>query len=293
MANANRIVTLGNNLLAESGKRGILRPMDDDSPFPYYKLRAGGFNILNRTGITYTLNQYVKECSREGSDFDRRVTNGQMYGELGHPKQYYLEKINGQVVRTQITDVFEWIMRLKTMEESNLAMHIRKVHFIYTGGDRDPVYNDIEVCGYGPWKDIFNDAMQNPDINGAISIRTVTKPQAPGSTIREVDYWSTYDLVPEQGMLNACKHLQAGLESLITSPFVSLSEDGIEVEADKLIDLCEEQLNNVVNIARYQGNENFLSLQELVSTLKSNEYYSKNKGTHHKLMGVSGLEAFL
>ncbi|UYE93578.1 head maturation protease [Shewanella phage FishSpeaker] len=293
MASANRIVTVGNNLLAGSGKRGVLRPIDDDSPFPYYKLRAGGFNIKNRVGITYTLNEYIKECSREGSDFHRRVTMGQMFGELGHPKQYYLEKKNGQVVRTQITDVFEWIMRLKTIDESNVAMHIRKVHFIFTGGDRDPVFNDIEVCGHGPWKDVFNSAMENPDINGAVSIRTVTKPQAPGATEREVDYWSAYDLVLEQGMLDACKHLQAGLESLITSPFVSLTNDGIEVSADSLIDLCERELNNVVNIERYQGNESFISLQGLIETLKSNEYYNAHKGTTHRFKGVSGLEAFL
>lgn len=290
MASANRIVTLGNNLLAESGKRGILAPMDGG---PYYFLRAGGFNIRSRIGITYTLNEYVKECSRAGSDFDRRVTNGQMFGELGHPKQYYLEKINGQIVRTKITDIFEWIMRLKTIEESNVAMHIRKVHFDFTGGDRDPVYNDIEVCGHGPWKQIFEDAMGNPDINGAISIRTVTKPQKPGATEREVDYWSSYDLVLEQGMLEACKHLQAGLESLLISPYVTANDEGITVSADNLINLCEQELSNVVNINRYQGNENFSSLQGLVETLKSNAYYAEHKGTVHNFKAVSGLEAFL
>lgn len=291
MSAVQRTVTLGNNLLAESGKRGVLNPMNDGSP--YYHLRAGGFNIKNRTGITYTLNEYIKECAREGSDFDRRVTNGQMFGELGHPKQYYLENVNGQIVRTKITEVFEWIMRLKTIEENNVAMHIRKVHFLFTGGDRAPVYNDIEVCGHGPWKQVFEDAMSNPDINGAVSIRTVTKPQSFGATEREVDYWSSYDLVLEQGMLEACKHLQAGLESLITSPLVSLSDEGFNVDAGKLIDLCEHELHNVVNIERYQGNESFLSLEGLLNTLKSNDYYRENKGIRHKLVGVSGLEAFL
>lgn len=291
MAALQRTVTLGNTLLADSGKRGILKPMEDGSP--YYKLRAGGFNIKNRTGITYTLNEYIKECAREGSDFDRRIKNGQMFGELGHPKQYYLEKVGGQIVRTKITDLFEWIMRLKHIEDSNVAMHIRRVHFDFTGGDNDPVYNDIEVCGHGVWKQIFEDAMQNPDINGAVSIRTVTKPQQPGSMFREVDYWSCYDLVLEQGMLEACKHLQAGLESLLTSPLLDISSEGIDISSDKLIDLCEHELNNVVNINRYQGNESFLSLQGMLDVLKSNDYYRENKSVTHKLVGVSGLEAFL
>lgn len=288
-------ISMGNDILAKSGKRGTLKPIDDVG---YYRLRAGGFNIPNRGGVTYRLNNYVKECSRENSEFQRRVSNGQMYCELGHPKQYYLEKIDGQVVRTKITDVFEWIMRLKTIEEQNQIAHIRRVDFEFTGNDNAPVYNDIEIIGHGPWKSIFDESMENPDINTAVSIRTVTKPQAMGDVVREVDYWSTYDVVPEQGMLIACKHLQAGLEGLLSDSMcdgqiIMPKDNHIITNASSLIEICERELANSDTIARYSGNEAFGGLTEMLNVLKENKTYNDLKGKKLEFTGVSGLESFL
>lgn len=282
-----QIITFENTILANSGKRGILKPMDSSG---YYKVNAGGFNIPNRAGITYVLNQYLKECMRPGSDFERRINEGQAYCELNHPPQYYKIMVNGEVVRKQITDLFEWINRLRTIDMDNVCGHIRKVHWIMTGGDRDPVYNDIEVIPFGPKAGWMSESLPNPDINSAFSIRTVTKPQEFGHTTREVDYWSTYDFVVEQGMLRACKHLSAGLESLLDS---YVPEDNNQVAftttLDELLFVCEKKMNMPEVRARYAGVESFDRVRSMLAEMKKHQ---PRKEQRVQLITSSSLDAF-
>lgn len=261
-----QIITFGNNILANSGKRGILKPMDDGKG--YTKMNAGGFNIPNRSGVTYRFNDYLRESMGEGSDLNRRVSEGQVFCELGHPQQWFLERVNGQIVRTAITEVFQWINRLRTIEMPNVCAHIRKIHWEMTGGPTDPVYNSIELCPFGIHKDWTADALTNPDINMAVSLRSVTAPQKMGDRVREVEYLSTYDVVVEQGVLRACKHLTAGLENYIKehegADFVEVS-----VTLDEAIYVCEKNLKDPVLLARFEGTESMGRVNEMLDRLKS------------------------
>ena len=260
-----QVISFGNIMLADSGKRGILKPMGDNSG--YWRMNAGGFNIPNRGGISYRLNQYLKECMSPESDLNRRVSEGQVFCELGHPPQYFMERINGQVVRTQITEVFQWINRLRTIEMANVCAHIRKIHWIMTGNDNAPVYNEVELKPFGPYKDWTEDALTNPDINFALSLRSVTKPQRMGDMVREVEYHSTYDVVVEQGILRACKHLTAGLESYIQevqgAPMVEVS-----TTIDEVIFTCEKNMKDPILLARFEGTESFKHVNEMIDQLK-------------------------
>ena len=262
-----QVLSFGNVILANSGKRGILKPMSDGSG--YYRMNAGGFNIPNRGGIAYRFNEYLKECMSPESDLNRRVTEGQVYCELGHPPQYFMERINGQIVRTQITEVFQWINRLRTIEMGNVCAHIRKIHWILTGGDRDPVHNEIELIpfGTGGMKEWMTDSLANPDINTAVSLRSVTKPQRMGDMVREVEYLSTYDVVVEQGVLRACKHLTAGLES-----YIQEAEGAAMVEVsttiDEVIFACEKNMKDPILLARFEGTESFKHVNEMIDQLK-------------------------
>lgn len=259
-----QIVTFGNVVLANSGKRGILKPMSDNSG--YWRMNAGGFNIPNRGGVVYRLNEYLKECMAPESDLNRRVSEGQVYCELGHPPQYFLERINGAIVRTQITEVFQWINRLRTIEMQNVCAHIRKIHWVLTGRDTDPVYNEVELTPFGPYKDWTADALTNPDINFALSLRSVTKPQKMGDMIREVEYHSTYDVVVEQGVLRACKHLTAGLESYLQevqgAPFTEMT-----TSVDEMIHACQVKMKDPGVMARYEGSESFKHVNEVLAVL--------------------------
>jgi hypothetical protein len=282
-----QIITFENTLLANAGKRGSLKPMDSSG---YYRMNAGGFNIPNRHGVTYPINDYLRECMREGSDLDRRIKEGQVYCELGHPPQYYLLLINGQVVRKPITELFEWINRLRTIDMDNVCGHIRKIHWIMESGDRGPVYNDVEIIPFGPKGEFLAQSLPNPDINTALSIRTVTKPQNFGDKERQVDYWSTYDAVIDQGIYRACKHLTAGLESLLegydpqdtASPVISTT-------FDELFFVCDQKLKNPAVVERYQGTESLDKVRAMLTDLKKR---APRKDQQVKLIATNSLGAF-
>lgn len=273
-----KIITFGNTILAESGKRGSLKPMEAGGE--YYKLNAGGFNIPNRMGVVYRFNEYLKECMRPGSDLNRRVSEGQVQMELGHPPQYYFEKDprTGQVVRTNITEVFQWIHRLRTILDPNVCGFIRKIHWEMTGRESDPIYNYIEARPFGAYKEVFKDSLEDPDINTAVSIRTVTKPQKMGDTSREVDYFSTYDLVIEQGMIMACKHRTAGLEDILSNALESPKPATMETTYDEFKFLWDKHKNNDRLMARFEGTESFNRIDAMVSHL--DKIYKGDKKIH-------------
>lgn len=259
-------VSFGNVILAQSGKKGILRPIDDSG---YYMLNAGGFNIPNRSGITYRANDYIYECMGPDSDLSRRVKRGEVYMELDHPPQYYLEKINGQVVRTRITDVFEWILRLRTICMDRVCAHIRKIHWDITGDRGAPIYNRVETTPFGPFKEMFQQSLDTPDINTSISVRTVTKPQKVGDRTREVDYFTGYDYVPEPGMDRANKHMTAGLENYLQDGALAFGEDNeLTTDFDAMIYMVESTMANPTVMQRFEGTESLKELGDMLAVLK-------------------------
>lgn len=281
-------ITFENALLGGAAVKGNLKPMSDGSG--YYRINAGGFNIPNRWGVKYPINDYLKECMRVGSDLDRRINEGQVYCELGHPPQYYLMLINGQVVRKAITDLFEWINRLRTIDMDNVCGHIRKIHWDISQGLDGPVLNDIEVIPFGLKKEFLELSLPNPDINTAFSIRTVTKPQQFGDKSRQVDYWSTYDAVVDQGIYRACKHLSAGLESLLDAYTPSDMEQQVTTTTlEELFFVCEEKMKQPEVMALYQGTESFDRVRQMLDELKKR---APRKETRIQLVTTSSLDVF-
>lgn len=281
-----KIITFGNTILAGSGKRGILKPMEPGGE--YYLLNAGGFNIPNRMGIKYRFNQYLKECMREDSDLNRRVSEGQVQCELGHPPQYFFENVGGRVVQTPITEVFQWIHRLRTILDPNVCGAVRKIHWEMTGGDNDPIYNRIEVRPFGVHKQVMKDSLEDPDMNTAFSVRTVTKPQKMGDMVREVDYFSTYDMVIEQGMLNACKHRTAGLEDFISNALLSPEPAEMETTFDEFLFLFNKSTASDAAMSRVAGNESYNRVNDMVKELKKRYH----PDAPIKLSHTSSLSAF-
>lgn len=260
-----QIISFGSTVLEGTGKRGMLQPMEPGSP--YYLVNAGGFNIENRSGIKYRFNEYLRECMRPDSDLNRRISEKQLWCELGHPPQYYWEWRDGRIVQTPITDVFQWIHRLRTIVEANVCGSIRKIHWIMDHGETGPIYNKIEVRPWGPHAELLKESLADPDMNTAFSIRTVTKPQKLGDRVREVDYFTGYDLVMEQGMLNACKHRTAGLEQFMLT---QLSQAPVEMTAtvDEVIYVCEREMRKEAFQMRFAGTESHDGLVHMLEQIK-------------------------
>lgn len=279
-------LSFGSTVLNGSGKTGVLKPIDGD----YYLLNSGGFNIPNRTGVTYRINDYLIECMNGDSDFARRVSEGQMFCEWGHPPTYFYEIINGREVRTQITDIFQWVQRLRTVVEREICAFIRKVHFTYDKrGDIRvvPVHTSVEIRPYGARKDVFQDSITDPNMNTAVSIRSVTAPQKPGDKFREIEYWTNFDVVPEQGMLNACKYRTAGLESF-QNGLDNFSQENMEMSCTvgDIIYLSKRVLADDKLLERVEGSESLKNAIGLIKHLES-KYSSKEKITMRKTNSLS------
>lgn len=279
------IITFGSTVLEGTGKKGILKPMDPGGL--YYLVNSGGFNIQNRSGISYRFNEYLKECMREGSDLNRRVSEGQLQCELGHPPQYYWEWKDGRIIQTFITDVFQWIHRLRTILEPNVCGSVRKIHWIMTGGETDPVYNKIEVRPFGPHAQVLKDSLEDPDMNTAFSIRTVTKPQKLGDRNREVDYFTGYDMVIEQGMLNACKYRTAGLEDFMVNQLNAAPAEMV-ASFDEVLYVCEREMRKEAFQMRFAGTESHNNLVGMLDQLKKTYRHTDKI----RLKTTSSLSAF-
>lgn len=279
-----QVITLGNSRLAP-GVRGILKPMDDGSG--YTRVNAGGFNLPNRAGIKYPFNKYLQEQMGEGSDLNRRVNDRQVFCELGHPDAFFYERVNGVVVRTAITEPFQWVMRLRTILQERVCAHIRKIHWTMTGGVMDPVLNDVELIPFGPYKEWVEDALANPDINFALSLRSVTMPQQMGDVIREVEYLSTYDVVVESGIPRATKYNTAGLEEYLSSQVMSAPME-MTTTVDELIYVCEKTRQDTSIMDAYEGTESSKQLDSVIKMLKGMRHTKPITLVRSNSLGVFG-----
>jgi len=272
-------LTFGSTILPQTGKKGILKPMEPGGH--YYLMNAGGFNILNRGGVGYRFNEYVKECMNPDSDLNRRAAENQLWCELGHPPQYFWTREGGRIIQTPITDLYQWIHRLRTVLEPNVCASIRKIHFHITGSDRDPVHNQVEIRSFGPLKEVFQDSIEDPDMNTAISIRTVTKPQQMGDRVREVEYWTGYDVVMEQGMLEACKHRTAGLEDFLSTALYNPTPAEVEATVDEFLFMCKQKVNSEAAQARFAGTESYERVTSMIR-----EVEQRLRGQHDKKIQI-------
>lgn len=205
-------ISLGNIILANSGKKGILPPEADGR----YLLNAGGFNIPNHAGITYPANEYIISQIDANSDLQRRVKMGYCKMEVEHPEPFFYVVENGVRYRQPMTDVLQWINRLRSYDPDRICGLISEIIFKFENprDARAAIYNLIRCEPFGPRGNEFKESLANPRHNTAVSIRTQISPFKPGQTEKNVEYWTNYDWVGEPGMVHANKHMTAGLESL-------------------------------------------------------------------------------
>lgn len=283
--------SFGNIILAGNGKKGELKPMDDSG---YFLLNAGGFNVPNRNGIRYTANQYIQECMSKDSDLMRRIQRGEVYGECGHPPMFFYERVDGIIVRTKITDLYQWIMRLKTIDMDRACFHIRNLIFdtdAWTPSNNGPIHNFIEVKPYlsTVFGKMFEENLLTPSMNTSVSIRTVTAPQQFGHKSREVEYFTGYDWVYEAGMDWANKHMTAGCEAFLQETRFDENQS-MTLNADKAIQLIEAGLEEITQINSVAGNEAYENIRDLLGALKRGNQDRKKERTI--LYSSSSLDLF-
>lgn len=274
-------MSYGNIILPASQNKGIIKPDAEG----YYRIKGGVFNKPNRLGITYRANRYILECLEMvdvsgGSDMRRRLDRGEVYMEMDHPVQWFYEKIDGQIVRTRITDVFTWIARLKKIEMDRVCAFIKKVipddsKFDYrtmTG----PIEFDIITKPHGVFGSYFESNLKDPNMGTSVSIRTVTAPQKFGDTVRTVEYWTGVDWVPEPGFEEATKYMTkvGGMEGFLNTFDLTEEDRGWTMDAKQSIEVAEAMLGNPNSIQTVGGMECYNDIKSMIETLKNSSAFT-------------------
>jgi hypothetical protein len=162
----------------------------------------GALEYPNSVGYTYAL-QGALHLFAESSTFMRRVQDGYLTGECGHPK------------RAPGMTYDDYMVRVHTLEETNISHHISKVWLDYS---QKHLHNGAvlimgKVKPSGPMGAALREALSNPEQNVAFSIRSFTR----DDDVRRIKYLDTiltWDWVSEPGLRPANKFASPALESV-------------------------------------------------------------------------------
>lgn len=192
----------GCTALKGTNKVGILRPDADG----YYTVVVGALNFYNSAGAYYPLAP-AKALFDESSSFQRRVKNGCLKGETGHPRM-----VPGMSVR-------DFMTRVMDIYEPNVCCHFRKIYLDYDRVKDDrgrPVVAIVaEVKPTGPMGPALKAAFENPSENVCFSIRSITNDSMVGGTLNKaIKTIVTFDWVTEPGISVATRWKSPSLESL-------------------------------------------------------------------------------
>lgn len=203
--------------LVNTGKRGIL-PRDENG---YYTIVIGGLNCLNSAGERYLLEGAQTLFQNDSGVFMRRVRNGCLKAETGHPK------------RTPGMSNDDYLRRILTIDEKNVCAHFKDVWLDTDYGKTHPELRNPQLCAIlaklipaGPNGPALQKALDNPDENVCFSIRALTSDfYQNGVNNRVLKSIVNWDWVVEPGIAIATKYdtpcLESISESIVTREEVS------------------------------------------------------------------------
>jgi hypothetical protein len=202
-------------------KQGIVKPNSDGQ----YELVLSALNYPNPVGAIYRLESARRII--EGSPyFMRRVKEGNLLGEVGHP------------VRREYASDADYEMRLMEIDMRNTCLQISDVWIDDSGHlkDRDGrSYVGIMglVSPYGVHGDKFEACLNNPKQNTCLSVRSICDHfrMADRTVEKEFVNIGGWDWVDEPGLRPANKFSSPALESHAASQgYLELEDLPIDVQ---------------------------------------------------------------
>lgn len=196
----------------------------------YYPMILGAFNFHNEGGVLY-LSKGVAEYFAEGGVFRRKLLKQALKGEYGHP-----------VRPAGLTDQ-QFFGRYVTVQEDMTALKIRDVQLDDQNYENIRGQKAIVVRGLvkpcGPYGRYFQEALDDPHDNPALSVRSLTKDYYQGGEMcRELVDIVTWDMVHEPGIRIANKYQSLSLEGF-QLPAVQTSEESvIEITQEMYHEMC-------------------------------------------------------
>lgn len=195
---------------------GVIKPDSDG----YFRLLIGALNVENANGHVYVASQQAISVFDKSSLFQRRIKNGNLRGEWGHPK-----RLPG------MTDE-EYIDRMFIVDEANTAIHYRSIELDMSFGKNNPVYNNPAMVGImaelkpsGYKEQEARNMLTNKFENVCFSLRGFTDDVQNGYRLmRSLRQVMTFDLVCEPGVKSSTKWDTAGAKSDIRLAMESLED---------------------------------------------------------------------
>lgn len=239
-------------------KTGTLTPDADG----YYTVILGALNTNNSAGEYYTA-EGALELFKESSQLMRRIKNGALYAELGHPK-----KLPG--VTTE-----QFYSRVLTIEETNICAHIAEITLDFNFGKNHPELNNpdlIAIVGKvkpaGAKAQAVQLALENPKQNCAFSIRGLTENKyVNGKTIRRLTNIICWDFVTEPGINIADKVWSPACEQRVVSTESMVNElvDTV-VDKDLMVKVLTSSLSTIGMESSYGMFNDILSIMKPKNT---------------------------
>jgi len=174
----------------------------------YYYVTLGAINCFNSAGAFYVADGVKDLIENESNLFAKRLTNGYLNGEMGHPT--FIPGMSHN----------DFLIRNLKIEQSNISHHIRAVELIPTDEDSGLPGGGkvIKVMGWikpaGEKGQYLKEALDNPDQNVAFSVRSLTNDKpVKGVIIKTIMQIITWDWVAEPGISCANKWATMAMES--------------------------------------------------------------------------------
>jgi hypothetical protein len=198
----NNYIRFGFTALNGVNKAGTITPDENG----YYRMVLGGLDIYNSANQFYPY-EPAKELFTSSSQLMRRVGNGALRGEYGHPK----------FVPGMSQDQFA--QRILAIWEENVSHHIASVELNFDDYKDKDGRKVIAIIGMvkpmGPRGQDLLASLQNRSENVCFSIRAFTKDIEIGRTCQRIlKNVVTWDYVNEPGIHIANKFSAPALEDL-------------------------------------------------------------------------------
>ena len=202
------VVKFTETIFSSKNKKGILTPDSDG----YYEVVVGALNSYNSAGEYYTA-EGALQLFENSSHFMRRIKNGALYAELGHPK------------KAPETSMEQFYNRVISIEETNICGHFSEIRLDFEFGKKNPELNNSDLIAIiakvkpaGAKANALQLALENPKQNAAFSIRGITENKYKNGRVeRRLTNIITFDHVTEGGIQCAHKQFAPGLEQRIAS----------------------------------------------------------------------------
>lgn len=239
--------------LLGTNKQGILTPDENG----YYELVLGAVNYHNFSGAFYPFDNDAKKLFESSSSLMRRINDGALYGELGHPR-----KQPGMSMR-------DYIGRILEVDEKHVCCHIKEVRLDSERIKDAKGQRVLAVVGKvkpdGPFGYVLEERLKNTDSNVCFSVRSLTQDKMVGGTLhKHLKTIVCWDMVNEPGIQVAKRWHAPGLESIAGNEEIeAVDEQQLTLDPQIITSLRDERLRDGVSLESGSG----VSVEQVIDDL--------------------------